>query len=137
MASDTLRDVLIGLRVAERSITGLLEEIAAAREDASEQREMIIRLQEQLSTTRDNLRALERVVQGDGQIHGLSHQLAELRRAEASLRTAVQSLSNAADQTQTAAVQKHGHNVQAIATVITAIIGAVAGVVSLLINMRH
>lgn len=134
---DLVTELLAGLRVADRSISKLLDELADARGDVADQREMIIRLQEQLQVTRDTLRTMEQIVRGDAGASGLTQQVLDLQRAEISLREAIKDLSDSSSAQTTAIIQTRGHQAQAIATVIAALLGAVSGIISLIITMRH
>jgi hypothetical protein len=134
---DVLLDLVAGLRVAERSITRLIEELAAARDDASVQRDMVVRMQEQLNTTRDTMRTIEHLVRGDGSSDGLTHAVIDLRRAETAMRDALAKIYSDSIERETAGVHARGYNTQAIATIVAALLGAASGIISLIITMRH
>lgn len=91
-----MADLLAAVRLVERSLTMIVDDLDDIREQQQRDREALIRLQEQLGQVRDTMR-----------------------------------------QDRRTAVQTRGQHVQAAATIIGGIVGALAGIASLIWNIFH
>lgn len=135
---DRIAEIITSLRLAERAITDLLSELEDVAEAQREDHVSLVRLQEQQSaahaTSRAMLDTIERIVRGTEGHGGLQRAVQELQHGLSALNEQVERWQEEERQTRSQALTKSGNQMQALSTVIAALIGAAAGIASLIMQ---
>lgn len=135
---DRTIEIIASLRLAERAITDLLQEMQDMAQTQRDDHETIVRMQEQQQSaqaaTQAMLSTVERIVRGVEGSGGLERAVQELRHGLAALGEQVRAMAEADREERASQAVARGNTVQAMSTVIAALIGAAAGIASLLLQ---
>lgn len=135
---DRISEIITSLRLAERAITDLLRELEDVAEAQRKDHVSLVRLQEQQAsaqaTTRAMLDTIEKIVRGSDSHGGLQRAVQELQHGLATLNEQVETWQEEERQVRSQAATQSGNRLQALSTVVAALIGAAAGIASLIIQ---